>query len=266
MLHAKPQRTSFAKRIVAAASAAALVLALAAGGALAYLQENTNPVTNTFAFGGYGYELAFDAKGGTGAPVTQSARDTAATHAFTVPADIPAKANNTFLGWSWTENPTVADIDYPAGQADSATLNSTAPAKVLHAVWASHLIIGVDFNKEATKRTEEEIKKKDGQNIPDTTVTSVVFEKVADPDVAPVGADPASGTDVRVDSTSANRIKLYRVPTTDSASGSTTYAVHVPVSYTHLAGSVLFLPRQTRMPLSIRPFKVRVAVNFDTPA
>lgn len=91
--------------------------------------RNVLPVPTT-------YHLNYDANGGSGAPLQQTATTGEGSVTFTVSATQPNWGSYIFLGWS--DSPvsgsgTMADVDYEAG--DTITLQEGSPNKTIYAVW-----------------------------------------------------------------------------------------------------------------------------------
>lgn len=76
------------------------------------------------------YSLIYNANGGSNAPASQTAKDSAASHTFSVASGVPTRADYQFLGWSDTSS---GAVKYQAGS--QITLQKSAPSKTIYAVW-----------------------------------------------------------------------------------------------------------------------------------
>lgn len=77
--------------------------------------------------------LAYNANGGSGGPSTQShggIPNATTSYSFTVSSGVPTRSGYRFEGWSTTSS---GSVEYQAG--DTFTVQKSAPAKTLYAVW-----------------------------------------------------------------------------------------------------------------------------------
>lgn len=82
------------------------------------------------------YKIIYDANGGSGAPMQQTASTAEGSYTFTVSSGTPTWGSYKFLGWSRTQYSrtcTDADVEYRAG--DVITLQEANPTLTLYACW-----------------------------------------------------------------------------------------------------------------------------------
>ena len=90
---------------------------------------------NTWAVGAlaWGASLSYNANGGTNPPATQThggIPNATTSYSFTVSNGVPTRSGYRFDGWSTTSS---GAVEYQAG--DTFTVQKSAPAKTLYAVW-----------------------------------------------------------------------------------------------------------------------------------
>lgn len=101
---------------------------------VAYLKEQSAPVTNVFLPGddpSVSYRLVYDLNGGSGSVDSETATADEEQHEFTVTDVTPSRNGYKFLGWADAAD--ALGPDHHAG--DTITLTKDAPAKTIYAVW-----------------------------------------------------------------------------------------------------------------------------------
>ncbi len=89
-----------------------------------------------------GYNVIYDANGGTNAPAPQIKNSTADTEQFTISGQgSMTNSGYTFLGWSTDSNATEADSNYAPGK--TVTIQKAKPGLTLYAVWGQNWSSGV---------------------------------------------------------------------------------------------------------------------------
>lgn len=111
---------------------------------VAYLKEQSAPVTNVFLPGddpSVSYRLVYDLNDGSGLTTSETATADEEQHEFTVTDVTPSRSGYKFLGWADAAD--ARGPDHHAG--DTITLTKDAPTKTLYAVWEKVADFVLDF-------------------------------------------------------------------------------------------------------------------------
>jgi len=88
--------------------------------------------TTVYAHWAVGYTIVYNANGGGGGPGYETSTDSAETHTFTIPDNVPTKPGETFYEWNSKADGT--GIGYDPG--DPVTVTSAQPSVTLYAQYA----------------------------------------------------------------------------------------------------------------------------------
>ncbi len=172
------------------------------------------------------FTLAFDANGGTDAPVEQSGSSDAGYYDFPIPADVPTWAGHVFKGWAL--DPESKDGYYMAG----GTFKSIARSTTLYAVWKELDPIEFKTSGSLTARPGGEI----------SIVVSTVPSDAVVTEVGEVGW--MEYKDGKITGTAASVAGDYQIVLEAVCSGykDTVYAVTVKVLEPESSVEVQFIP------------------------